>query len=90
MSEIDLLYYFGLLIIFEIIVLGIIVIFEDEVKKMSKEIAILKSKYCSYCEAINFCKNGTCKNNKAKCYKYSKRLFHKRLRKIYEKEIKDE
>ena len=39
-----------------------------------KQLTKLKCKYCSWCEAIN------CKNNKAKCHKYSKRLLNKKLR----------
>lgn len=39
-----------------------------------KILAKLKGKYCSWCEAEN------CKKNKAKCYKYSKRLLNKKIR----------
>lgn len=44
----------------------------------------LKNKYCSWCEATN------CKNNKAKCHKYSKRLLNKKLRQINKKRWLDE
>lgn len=39
----------------------------------------LKCKYCNWCEATN------CKRNKAKCYKYSKRLLNKKIRQINQK-----
>lgn len=44
----------------------------------------LKGKYCSWCEVEN------CKNNKAKCYKYSKRLLNKKIRQKNRKECKDD
>ena len=50
-----------------------------------KELTQLICKYCSWCEAEKYCKN-----NKAKCYKYSKRLLHKRLRQKYKGEIENE
>lgn len=42
----------------------------------------LKCKYCSWCEAEN------CKHNKAKCYKYSKRLLNKKIRRQNKKECR--
>ena len=42
-----------------------------------KQLTKLKCDYCSWCEVSKY----KCKNNKAKCHKYSKRLINKRFRK---------
>ena len=43
-----------------------------------KQLTKLKCDYCSWCEVPKY----KCKNNKAKCHKYSKRLINKRFRKM--------
>ncbi len=50
-----------------------------------KLLSKLKADYCSLCDFTN-----ECKKNKAKCYKYSKRLLNKKIRQKSKKlEVKE-